>query len=176
MKLKTSIQIIFTILFFVTGLTLNASEFDDSDNCFLFKINRNRDANEIYYEAKTTPDGSLDINEPVNIYWIKYTNKGKTEPLTKIQQHFAYGLKFLEIAPDSAVFQFVSFSGKTLILRKKEFGNFAVYTVMEGVEVELERVFIHIDGGTFLLPKITRVEIHAKSPIQNQLVVEIIKP
>lgn len=176
MKKITSANTIILCLFVISSAFVSASEFADSDNCLLFKINRNRDANEIFYEVKTEPDGSLDLVEPVKIYWIKYTKKGKTEPLTKIQQHFAYGLNFLEIASDSAAFQFVSFSEKTLKLRKNELGNFAVFTKMEGIEVELERVFIHIDGGTFLLPKITRVEIHAKNPQANQLVVEIIKP
>jgi hypothetical protein len=116
------------------------------------------------------------LEEPIKIYWIKNTKNGRTEPLTKIQQHFAYGLKFLEIAPEKAEFQFVSYSKRTLKLRKNNSGNFGVFTVLDGVEVELERVFIQIDGGTFWFPKITRVEVHAKNNVANQLVVEIIKP
>lgn len=163
-------------VFLINGFLVRADGFNDSDNSTLFKIGRSKDANEIFYKLKTTPDGTLDLEEPIKIYWIKNTKNGRTEPLTKIQQHFAYGLKFLEIAPEKAEFQFVSYSKRTLKLRKNNSGNFGVFTVLDGVEVELERVFIQIDGGTFWFPKITRVEVHAKNNVANQLVVEIIKP
>jgi hypothetical protein len=98
------------------------------------------------------------------------------EPLTIVQQKFAYGLKFLKLTPEKAEFQFVSYSKRTLTLRKNNTGNFAVFTEIEGRQVELERVFIQIDGGTFWFPKITRVEIHGKESIDNELVVEVIRP
>jgi hypothetical protein len=156
-------------------LTLKSDELNGRDNA-LFKISRSKDANEIFYEVKTMPDGSLDLEEPIKIYWVKNTENGKTQPLTKIQQHFAYGLKFLEIEPEKAYFQFVSYSKRTLILRKNKYDNFGVFTEVKGMVVELERVFIQIDGGTFWFPKITHVEVHAKNTVANQLVVEIIKP
>jgi len=149
---------------------------ENSNNNSLFKIGRSKDANQIYYEVKTTPGGTLDEKEPIKIFWIKYTDKNSVEPLTLVQQKFAYGLKFSEITPDKAEFQFVSYSKRTLTLRKNNTGNFAVFTEMEGRQVELERVFIQIDGGTFWFPKITRVEIHGKESIDNELVVEVIRP
>ena len=73
-----------------------AFEPGNEENNILFKIGRNRDANEIHYEVKTTAYGTLDLEEPIKIYWIKYNKHGTVEPLTIIQQNFSYGLKFLE--------------------------------------------------------------------------------
>lgn len=176
MRGRIFIKTVLVSVFLVNGLFVKADGFNDSDNSTLFKIGRSKDTNEIFYEVKTASNGSLDLKEPIKIYWIKYTENGKTEPLTKIQQHFAYGLKFLEIAPEKAVFYFVSYPERTLRLRKNNNGIFGVFTAVDGVELELERVFIQIDGGTFWFPKISRVEVHAKNTVANQLVVEIIKP
>jgi hypothetical protein len=96
---------------------LRADSGKTNDNS-LFKIGRSKDANEIYYEVKTTPGGLLDIKEPIKIYWIKYTDNNAIEPLTLVQQKFAYGLKFLKVNSESAEFQFVSYSKRTLSLRK----------------------------------------------------------
>jgi hypothetical protein len=154
----------------------DAADSGNSNSNSLFKIGRSKDANEIFYEVKTNRDGSLNMEEPIKIYWIKYTKNGEIEPLTKIQQNFAYGLEFLKVTPEKAEFQFVSYSKRTLTLRRNNAGKFGVFTEVEGKQVELERVFIQIDGGTFWFPKITRVEVHAIKAEANELVVEVIRP
>jgi len=164
------------LIFLVFGLISQASTSENSNSNSLFKIGRSKDANEIFYEVKTTADGSLDIKEPIKIYWVKYTKNNAIEPLTIVQQKFAYGLKFLKTTQESAEFQFVSYAKRTLSLRKNSHGNYGVFTEVDGKQVELERVFIQIDGGTFWFPKITRVEVHAKKAEAGELVVEVIRP
>lgn len=171
--LKTSTILAFLLVF---GIVAYADGLENTNNDPLFKIGRSKDANEIFYAVKTTPDGSLFVKEPIKIYWIKYTKNNLIEPLTIVQQKFAYGLKFLEITPEKAEFQFVSYSKRTLTLRKNSVGKYGVFTEIDGKEVELERVFIQIDGGTFWFPKITRVEVHAKKADVGELVVEVIRP
>lgn len=153
-----------------------ASGAKKNDDKTLFKIGRSKDANEIYYSVKTTSDGSLDLSNPIHIYWIKFTKDGVVEPLTRIQNAFAYGLKFLKLTPEKADFQFVSYANRTFSLRKTKAGNFSVFTTNNGTEVEVERIFIQIDGGTFWLPKIPKVELHSRIPVGGDPLVEIIIP
>lgn len=166
----------FLMLLIVLSLDSGAADSGNENNNSLFKIGRSKDANEIFYEVKTTPAGTLDLKEPIRIYWIKHTENNVVKPLTLVQQKFAYGLKFMDATPEKADFQFVSYSKRTLQLRKNKNGNFAVFTEVDGAEVELKRVFIQIDGGTFWFPKITQVEVHAKKTEVNELVVEVIRP
>ncbi|MDP2338431.1 MAG: hypothetical protein Q8N05_18670 [Bacteroidota bacterium] len=44
-----------------------AAETEINNNTALFKIGRSKDSNEIYYTVKTTPEGSLDLSEPVHM-------------------------------------------------------------------------------------------------------------
>jgi hypothetical protein len=168
-----TVLVAFMLLFGFSLVSANSEKTNDNS---LFKIGRSKDANEIYYEVTSNPDGTLNLEEPIKIYWVKYTKNGEIEPLTKVQQLFAYGLKFLEVSPEKADFQFVSYSKRTLSLRKNNTGKYGVFIEVDGKEVELERVFIQIDGGTFWFPKITWVEVYAKEAEANELVVEVIKP
>ncbi len=174
-KIVQNLLFVFSILL-VLPINIQAIETEKAENTALFKIGRSKDANEIYYTIKTTADGNLDLLYPVNIYWIKNTKGGAIEPLTRIQNTFAYGLKFLKLTTEKADFQFVSYSKRTFSLRKTKTGNFKVFTKANGTEVEVESIFIQIDGGTFWLPKIPKVELHARIPEGGEPVVEIIKP
>lgn len=168
--------ILFISLLFLELNVSFAAETIERSKTTLFKIGRSKDANEIYYTVKTTPDGNLDLKNPIRIYWIKFTKNGVVEPLTSIQNTFAYGVKFLNISQEKAYFQFVSYSKRTFSLHKTKAGNFSVFTTTNGAEVEVERIFIQIDGGTFWLPMIPRVELHARIPEGGEPVVEIIRP
>jgi hypothetical protein len=160
----------------IFGFLSEASDFGKSNNLALFKVCRSKDANEIFYSVNTSKDGRLNLAEPIKIFWVKCTKSGQTEPLTKIQERYSYGLKYIKVSPDSVDFHFVSFPERTLKLRKNNSGNYCVFTNVNGKEVELEQVFIKFDGGTFLMPKIARVELHAKNLDTSNLVVEIIEP
>jgi hypothetical protein len=144
---------------------------------YLFKIGRSKDSNEIYYQANTTASGDLDSTDPVSIYWIKFSKNSEREPLTWIQNQYAYGLKFLKTTSQEAIFQFVSYPHRTFVLRKSEKGEFRVFnTNPNGIDMEVERIFIQIDGGTFWFPKISRVELHGKTSGAGNLFVETVVP
>lgn len=149
---------------------------DNVNSNSLFKIERSKDANEIYYELKTLSNNSLDKENPINIYWVRNTEGGKTKPLTWIQQHYAYGLEFISSSQQKAKFHFVSYDKKEFTLKKDVEGNFKVFTVKDKKEVIVNRIFIQIDGGSFWFPTISRVELHTTDPLTDIDEVEIIHP
>src|SRR5438552_3281274 len=59
----------------------------------LFYVQRSKNVNAIVYEANIKSDGTLDKEEPVKIYWIRYTSDSTRAPLTFIQNKYAYGIK-----------------------------------------------------------------------------------
>lgn len=81
----------------LSGVTRTSfADGSEKDKNYLFKIERSRDADVVFYEANLMEDGSLNQENPIIIYWKKFTTNGKTEPLTKVQNSLSYGLKFLE--------------------------------------------------------------------------------
>ncbi len=149
------------------------------DNQTLFTIARSKDANEIWYTLNVNNKGDLDEVNPVNIFWLKKTENNSTEPLTWIQSEYAYGIKFIENEQnlkDTWNFQFASYNKHTFELRKNSENQYKVFTKTEGKEIEINRIFIQIDGGSFWFPKISYVKIFGKDTQTNNNIVETITP
>ena len=62
-----------------------------SDRQALFKIERNKNANIIQYDAQIGTDGRLLKKEPVVAYWVRLADKGQVQKLSWVQSTFAYG-------------------------------------------------------------------------------------
>ncbi|MBE0663360.1 MAG: DUF4833 domain-containing protein [Bacteroidales bacterium] len=169
-------QMILSLLIFITGFypwMLPAKEPDNSSA--LFQIGRSRDANEIHYVASLDCEGNLVAENPVDIYWIRHTEGGRREPLTWVQNKYAYGIKYLEISSQKAVFQFVSYPSRTFSIQKSDQGRYNVYTSFENRKFALTRIFVQIENGSFWFPQITRVELSGIDEQTRQYIVESIE-
>lgn len=165
-----NIVITILILFIFTGFS------NPTEGYTLFKIGRTKDSNEIYYTINLDKKGNLDSENPITVYWLKKNNGNKVEPLTWIQKKYAYGLHIIEKSDESAKFQFVSYHKRTFELKKNKEGNFRVYTISEDRLVEVNKIYIHLDGGSFWFPVISKVDLLSKDPVTNKSVVEEIIP
>ena len=74
MKNTSRISLVF-ILFIIhlgnPGIMRAAAVTNDISPYSLFKIERSRDADEISYDINLGPNGDLNKNNPIHIYWIK---------------------------------------------------------------------------------------------------------
>jgi hypothetical protein len=142
----------------------------------IMKIGRSVDANEIHYFIHLNENGSLSKNQPIQLYWANYKEKnGQLEQMNWIKEKFGYGLKYLKIEDEEAVFQFVSYEKRTFILKKYR-GNYRIFTKSFNKWVLVDRIYIEINGGSFWLPKIDCAKLYAHNINDNQHLVEIIKP
>jgi hypothetical protein len=178
--MKTLIIGVMLLIFIAPGSygSVAPGNSDNNREYDLFKIGRSRDPNEILYSVNFDQTGKPDKSNPIEIYWIKRTNNNKVEPLTWIQSKYAYGIKIINELKneDEIYFQFVSYDKRTFILKKNEENCYKVFTVSGGREVEVSRIFIQIDGGSFWLPYVSRVELHIKEPGSGKLAMETINP
>jgi hypothetical protein len=142
----------------------------------LFYIERSKDSNRIYYDLNIDKLGYLNEDNPINIYWIQNEKGGKKEPLTWIQNKYAYGLKILERDIEKLVFQFAPYDKKVFVLKKDDMGIYRIFSDPTQEEMYLEIIFIQIDGGTFWFPKISHISLQSKCPKIGKEKTEIIKP
>ncbi len=162
-----------TVVILIASLTLMSAG-NPATSYSLFKVGRTKDANEILYDINLSSNGNLNIDNPISIYWIKKTKGGTTEPLTSIQTKFAYGVDYLSKNERSAVFQFVSYNKRTFTLKKDNKGVFRVFTFLKNKEVIVNRIFVHIVGGSFWFPTVPKVELHATDLITGIEFTEVI--
>ena len=123
--------------------SFSEANFGDSNRLTsLFKIERSKDNNQIFYDVNIDESGNFKPENPINIYWIKNTEGGRVKPLTWIQKKYAYGLKFLKIDPDYVTFRFVSTKKMHFILKKTKDNHFEVYSKYKGQILNIKRIFI----------------------------------
>ena len=145
----------------------------------LFYIQRSKNTNAIVYDSNVLPDGSVNPEDPVSIYWIRYASDSTTEPLNYIQQKFAYGVKSSPYPgrPGQYILRFHAYPSKQIyLLRKPDGRHYGAYTMINGRYAELKRIFLQIDGGTFWLPNVTYIEIVGRDIATQKIVLEHFKP
>lgn len=144
----------------------------------LFYIQRSNNTNAIVYETNLKKDGTINEEEPVKIYWLRYTSDSTMEDLNYIQRKYAYGINShpIQDQKNKFVLQFVSYSKKNIYLMQKPNGKYAAYVTINGKPAELKHVWIQLNGGTFWFPTIEYVELTGKDPATQQTVSERFKP
>lgn len=144
----------------------------------LFYINRSNNTNAIMYEVNTNADGTLNSEQPVHVFWLRYSEDSTVAELNYIQRKYAYGVNSRPYGgkENSYVVQFVSYAKKSIFVMPKGGGKYGAYTSINGKLAELKKVWIELNGGTFWFPTIVYVELIGKDPVTQQIVTEKFKP
>lgn len=145
----------------------------------LFYVQRTINANTIVYTLNQDKDGNLNEAEPIKVYWIKYAQGGKIDPLTYIQKNYAYGVKskLIDKEKKSYLFEFVSYHKRQFYLLKSKTDNkYHVWGYVNNKLTIINNILVKIEGGTFWIPNIKYVELKAIDPTESEEVTEIIKP
>jgi hypothetical protein len=174
-----------SVVLWLLAMWVVFSSFDVSENeteidgLALFKIARSRDANEIWYALNFNQNGNLNQENPIRAFWVKRTENNKTEPLTRIQNRYAYGIKVVDSGSQKTKeweFQFVSYAKQTFTLRQTDKDHFKVYTQYNNKEIEVTRIFVEIEGGSFWVPSVPYVMLTGVDPHTGREITETIIP
>jgi hypothetical protein len=145
----------------------------------LFYLQRSLDINTVIYEAKYNAPvnfGDLDPNEPVNIYWIRYTDGGSVAPLSSVQK-LGYGIKSEKLDDQVVKITLVAYRKMSILLKPApKINRYRAHITIKGKEIILSRVYIHIAGGTKLKPKVTYIEVTGTHADSDEKVVERLYP
>lgn len=127
----------------------------------LFYLQRTMDRNTVVYDLNIDAAGNIDMDEPVNIYWIDYEEGGSRSELTLTQKKLAYGLKvrLTDRAKKIWQLQIVSYKKLKLVLKPDKNGVHKVYTRINGKEAQLRRLLIYLTGGTYFDPDVKYIEL-----------------
>jgi phosphatidylglycerophosphate synthase len=142
----------------------------------LFYVQRDPNTNTIICELNVNTKGQVDKDNPVHVYWIRYTENESKKELGYIQRKFAYGIESKALANDQFELRFVSHKKLPLYLTKSEDDKkYHVYVTVNNKKIQVERIFLRIEGGSFWLPNVKYVEIKGVNTSNNSLITERIK-
>ena len=140
----------------------------------LFYVQRTINKNTIIYQLNVNENNELNEKEPISQYWINYAGKGDAEPLNFIQRKYAYGLNFQLTDKEKKTysFHFVSYKKQLLYLIKAPDKKYHVYSYFNNRLFLVNRIYVHIEGGSFWTPKVKYIEVFGKDPLKNEELVE----
>ncbi|MBD2702808.1 DUF4833 domain-containing protein [Spirosoma sp. BT702] len=142
----------------------------------LFYLQRSKDANTIIYEARLLANHKLDPVKPVDVYWIRYAEKGQREDLSAMQWRMAYGYKHKPASvSDTYDISLHAFEERPLQVTYHQ-GKPVATMLISGQRASLRKVFVQIDPKPHLIPHVTYVEMFGTSLTTNLPVYERIVP
>jgi phosphatidylglycerophosphate synthase len=142
----------------------------------LFYLQRDPNTNTIIYELNLKEDGKVNPEKPVNIFWMRYADKGQKEDLSYVQRKFAYGLQTKALGNDEYELRFVSHKKLPLYLKRSPVDKkYHVYIDANDKRIMLDRVFVRIEGGSYWLPNVRYVELKGVNVKTQAPIVERMK-
>lgn len=142
----------------------------------LFYLQRDPNTNTIICELNTDSKGVVDKDAPVLVYWLRYQENGEKKELGYIQRKFAYGVESKALGKDQYELRFVSHKKLPMYLVKSEEDKkYHVYVTVNNKKIQIERIYLRIEGGSFWLPNVKYVEIKGMNTSTNSLITERIK-
>jgi phosphatidylglycerophosphate synthase len=142
----------------------------------LFYLQRDPNTNTIICELNTNDQGQVVKEDPVHVYWLRFEENNEKKELGYVQRKFAYGIESKDLGKDQYELRFVSHKKLPMYLVKSdEDKKYHVYVTVNNKKIQIERIFLRIEGGSFWLPNIKYVEIKGMNASNNTLITERIK-
>jgi phosphatidylglycerophosphate synthase len=142
----------------------------------LFYLQRDPNINTIICALNTDGKGVVNATDPVHVYWLRYADDNETKELGYVQRKFAYGIESKALAKDQYELRFVSHKKLPMyLIKSEEDKKYHVYVTVNNKKIQIERIFLRIEGGSFWLPNVKYVEIKGMNTANNTLITERIK-
>jgi hypothetical protein len=123
----------------------------------LFYIHRSPNPNTVIYEINLTDKNTIDSEDPVKVYWIRYGEKGQQRDLNYLEKTFAYGVKSEPIDQLKFRMQFVASKDKTFDVTVDENGQALAMMAISGKQSRLTKIFVQVaEDGWW--PRVAYVE------------------
>jgi hypothetical protein len=122
----------------------------------LFFIQRSKNANEVHYDARVLPDGSLDPKTPVEGYWLNKADGGGRESIGLLQR-IAYGWDVDPASGGTFTMKLKAFPDRPLSLERAA-GRWRARTTIAGKQAHLTRLYVATDESG-VMPKVLHVDL-----------------
>lgn len=161
------------ILCFADSVTVDPSKFPvpPQSKKSLFYIHRSTNPNTVVYEVNLNESNTIDAEEPVNVYWIRYGEKGQQRGLNYLERTFAYGVKSEPLDQTRYTVEFVASKARTMEVSLDKNGQAHAILTIHGQEARLTKIFVQVaEDGWW--PRIAYIEFFGLDRKTNKTVYE----
>lgn len=131
-----------------------------SEPNMLFYLQRSTNANTIVYAANVIGPGRIDPNNPIDVFWRRYTEHGERRDLDFIQRTLAYGATPRPVAghPNEFDANIVSFPEVRFRVGMDQTGNPEAIFQIDGRRARLVSAYVKLDESG-LIPELIYMDI-----------------
>jgi hypothetical protein len=142
----------------------------------LFYLQRDKDKNTIVYELNFNGK-TIDEKNPVEVYWIRYEEKGQKEKLNGIQKKLVYGVTSRPIGKEGHELKLAAYKQFPLYLKRStDNGKYQVIAKVEGKDIVLNRIFVKVVDNTDMFPVVAFIELKGTDAGSGNSFTKRIKP
>jgi len=127
-------------------------------NKTLFYVQRSTNSNTVMYDANLLPDKTINTEEPVNVYWIRYAEKGQKRKLNYIERVLAYGVNCKPFQDNTYLLHFNASQSKEVLVTVDAKGQAHAQMAIGKQKSYLEKIFVTVSEGGWRFPKVNYVE------------------
>jgi hypothetical protein len=139
----------------------------------LFYIQRDPNTNTAIYTINYEENGKINKSNPIKAYWIRYAEKGEKKDFNYMQRKYAYGIESKTLDNEEFELQFVSYKKLPLTLKKIDSDQkYHVFVSVNQKKIQVEKIFVRIEGGSFWLPNIKYAEVTGIETSSNKIITE----
>ncbi len=114
----------------------------NAKNQTLFVIERNKNANTVFYDVNITQNGKIDSEKPVDAYFVDYATTGKRAELSFIERKMAYGFEFEKTENNNFYVTLRAYKDRKILVYLDAKGNAHSLMKINGKTSQLTKIFV----------------------------------
>lgn len=137
-------------------------------NKTLFYVQRSTNSNTVIYDVNLLPDKTIDAEDPVSVYWIRYAEKGQKKKLNYIERVLAYGVNCKPSHDNTFLLHFNASESKEVLVTLDTKGQARAQMTINKQKSYLEKIFVTVTEGGWRFPRVNYVEFFGTDLVTGQ--------
>lgn len=115
----------------------------------MFYIQKNTNPNTVVYALKLGPDGKINPEDPMEVFWRRYQEDGARKELGWLEKTFAFDFKVKAVAGKENIYAFslIAMKDKKIYVTQNKSGKPNVFMKIAGKTARLERIYVMVDDS-----------------------------
>ncbi|MFC1501622.1 DUF4833 domain-containing protein [Elusimicrobiota bacterium] len=160
---------LFSALFITMLVSFPAGSYADT-SVNLFKIERNKNSNAVYYDVNIDDNGKINPKKPIRAYWILHEKADRRQNLTILDER-AYGFRVKKSKGEDSFYFTIQSIKKRKIKIRQNGENIYPEILINGRPSILKKVYVK-SKETFFLPQVKYIEFFGTDLETNEEVYE----
>ena len=149
-----------------------------NDEGMVFYLQRTGNSNTVVYAANQLPDGSINPDNPVEVFWRYLSGSGRKADLRFMERQVAFGVRIAPLAGQPGRYLASLNAAPHIQVRVEPAGDGAVRAVMPiaGEEAQLVCIYVEWEEQLGFIPNVLYIDFHGYTLDGRRHVVDRMTP